>query len=186
LIMDEYAYTTPVPSHSGFVTTLIHRSTVADTEVKLDSQFTLPGASGALLQLGDRPLMLFSMHLTPYKDSAPLRQKYLSELITQLPPGPLILAGDMNMREAETSFVVDSLELSDVYLDIDPGKEHYATWDSTLNLYHKEGFTFRARFDRVFSREIKPQAFNLIGTEVQSNENHFLSDHFGIHTEFAW
>ncbi|MHA2501952.1 MAG: endonuclease/exonuclease/phosphatase family protein [Candidatus Kariarchaeaceae archaeon] len=185
LIMDEYAYAKPAPSHSGFSTVFIHRSTIADCDVKLDSQFTLTSASGALLSLNDEPLIVFSLHLPPYKQNAPLRKEYLIHLMSQLPEAPLVLAGDMNMREEETQGTVDA-GLTDAYLHLEPGPEHRFTWDSRINHFYSEVNPFVARFDRILTHQLEPTSFQLMGNDVQTNEHHFLSDHFGIYVEIGW
>lgn len=99
---------------------------------------------------------------------------------------PIIIAGDMNMRETETIGVVNNLNLIDAYLKCGTPESKY-TWDTYKNAYYLNGEKFRARFDRIFLKNINCSNFRLIGNNpISDRENHFLSDHFGVSIELLF
>lgn len=103
---------------------------------------------------------------------------------------PVLIVGDMNMREAETTAVTDpaGLGLSDAYLTAAASGTASAnaknTWDTRCNRYYDEGFKYACRYDRVFCKGAEwagVRAFELVGHMPEHGvEGFYLSDHFGI------
>lgn len=176
-----------VKTHAGFTTIFTRKGRIAGQPIELESQLTLPPLAGMSLHVGDHFLIIFSVHLPPYKKNADHRRGILANLIKQLnPTQPLILAGDMNMRERETNAILKQGVL-DAYREVDdPDRKRYATWASTLNKFHNTNHPFIARFDRIFVNELRVDSYQLVGNSPQLGPDHFLSDHFGILAEFSF
>ena len=146
-----------------------------------------------------RYVYLASAHLAPHKEYASKRNEQMKQVVDWIEQDQeqesdaeicWILAGDMNMRDAETASMkkVSSRgnKLSDVWEAA--GKPHTSrfTWDSKRNKYHRDCFEFTCRFDRIFTfPEIKPQRFHLVGDEpFPGRDDQFVSDHYGIFASF--
>ena len=123
-------------------------------------------------------------HLFPYKNNIATRLGQLEDILSQVDKDqPLIIAGDMNMRESETERVLSTFSLEDAFL-LKGTKETKFTWDSKINKYHEKSHEFAARFDRVLVRGLEVSEFALIANRPSSEiKNHFLSDHYGISAE---
>jgi len=188
-LSDRYVSGQVVPSHSGFSAVFVRRGPIANHEIQLDSQLSLPPATGVSLQIGEEQLLIFSLHLFPTKANAPQRLQFLSSFLPQVRASqPLLIAGDFNMREVETE-AVTALGLRDAYQQWDdPDRKLYATWDSIVNLFHDNRYPFRARYDRVFYRNLQLQDYQLLGrTPIElAGSSYYLSDHFGIYAEFSF
>ena len=100
-----------------------------------------------------------------------------------------ILIGDMNMRKSENESIEHLPQhstLSDAWKQCGNPKNRW-TWDSYTNLYHPPPqYSFRARFDRVYSwpASWKALSFARFADLPIQNSKHFLSDHFGIRVSF--
>lgn len=142
-------------------------------------------------------LNLLNTHLESTKDFASHRMRQLlrmRDLVKEMPPTePVILAGDLNMRDKE---LAESGGLPEGWIDVweATGKrpECRYTWDTMRNdnLDTNFGkFKPRCRFDRVLVRDSKPsklipKTFSLIGLERLKPHVCFPSDHWGILTVF--
>ena len=109
-----------------------------------------------------------------------------------------ILLGDFNMRTAEDHAAENALMKEDGILWIDAWKASpsgpikYAskfTWDSFVNIYHEDGFQYRARYDRCYYRGediLGVNKFDLVGNSpVENRKGDYLSDHFGMVVELG-
>lgn len=176
-----YHYVEPVNSHSGLVGVFVKKT------YKIHS--TTPIPPSIVLELSeeeeDQKFFFVGCHLLPYKQNANNRLDQMSvifQIINRISEDlPVIIAGDMNMRESETKAIISTFAMDDAYWKSDKSKENQYTWDSRINLYHEEAFQFVCRFDRIFLKNTKIVDFKLIGNKpVSENPNHFISDHFGI------
>ena len=72
--------------------------------------------------------------------------------------------------------------LTDCWKDAGSIKADGTTWDSNTNLYHRDGFGFSCRFDRIYSRGgLTTEAFSVaFNTPVQGTAGWYLSDHYGL------
>ena len=71
----------------------------------------------------------------------------------------IVIAGDTNMRKTEDE-QVENLRLQDAWKTMvwkkwHGYKQYEYTWDSHDNLYHKNGYKFRCRFDRMYLRDVE-------------------------------
>ena len=126
-------------------------------------------------------LTLVSVHLAAGAAGAQQRATQLRLLHStfQSIPGPLIIAGDTNMRENETSEACKIVECQDAFISCGSPPHHKFTWDSFQNRFYDNGVRFKARFDRVLYRNnLTVSDFSLVKAPQPSNT--FLSDHFGI------
>ena len=100
---------------------------------------------------------------------------------------PVIVAGDFNMRDHETSSACDILGLQDAFIYAGSPKNHKFTWNSCINEYHQNTMQFTARFDRVLGHLQNADIldFELIGNTPQPDKT-YLSDHFGIFVKLQW
>ncbi len=175
-----YHFVEPVYSHSGLVGVFVKKT------YKIHSTTPIPPSLVLELSKEESPNFFFvGCHLLPYKQNADNRLDQMSvifQIINQISEDyPVIIAGDMNMRENETKNMISTFDMNDAYWKSDKSKENQYTWDSRINLYHEEAFQFVCRFDRIFLKNAKVIDFKLIGNKpVSENLNHFISDHFGI------
>ena len=94
-----------------------------------------------------------------------------------------VFAGDMNMRKKE-DLDIESLHnppLIDAWKELGTSKNRW-TWDSRINHHNEHGFSFQARFDRIYytKENITQHSFTRVGDRPLTNPRHFSSDHFGI------
>ena len=137
-------------------------------------------------------LVIGSCHLEPFKQGASIRYAQLEAVHKE--SAYMVLAGDMNMRKDEDGHAED-MGWEDAWKKGGGKATEQFTWDSKVNLYHRDGFGFHCRFDRIYLRNIdEVKSFRLIANEPIDNGgasmaknkkssfgNHFyLSDHFGI------
>lgn len=184
----DYNYTTPIQTHSGFVSIFVHKS------LKIEKELSLDHASIIVVEIINKQKIIISgCHLLPSKENSQLRLLQLAQIIAvtsqiQIDADnesmPLIILGDMNLREVETKPILEKLQLQDVFWSLKIDKSQKFTWDSRINRYNKNSFEFIARFDRVFVRNLEVKSFKLIAnTPVSENKHHYISDHFGILVE---
>lgn len=140
---------------------------------------------------GERRMTFASSHLAPFKQNALIRLRQIRELMNALPAGDKVLLGDMNMRVAEDE-AVEGMGLTDAWKAAGSDRRTKNTWDSYVNKYHKGGFEFKCRFDRVYisSGSIKKGGtmvvlgYSLVGNTplgtAGGGSGHFLSDHHAI------
>ena len=146
-----------------------------------------------------RYVYLASAHLAPHKEYASKRNEQMKQVVDWIEQDQesepdaetcWILAGDMNMRGAETASMkkVSSRgsKLSDAWEAAGKPHESRFTWDSKRNKYHQNCFEFTCRFDRIFTfPQIKPRRFHLVGDEpYPDRDDQYVSDHFGIFASF--
>jgi len=143
-----------------------------------------------------RFVYLASAHLAPHKEGQTRRKEQMKAVVDWIeddqkvnPVGSevcWVLAGDMNMRDAETASIKtvssNGNVLSDAWEVSGKPAESRFTWDSKRNKYHRNCFEFLCRFDRIFTfPEIKPDRFHLVGDEpFHGTKDHFISDHYGL------
>ncbi|MHA2168496.1 MAG: endonuclease/exonuclease/phosphatase family protein [Candidatus Kariarchaeaceae archaeon] len=169
----------PVPSHSGYVGIFVKKH--------FEVLQTIQSPHWILVEIKDThnemQFYFAAAHLIPYNENRKQRMKQLKDIFASLSNRdlPLLLAGDMNMREDETKSVLEKYVLKDAFLSTSQELNKKFTWNSRINKYHQNGKEFVCRFDRVFLRKLRLKTFDLVGNENMSeNIGHYLSDHFGI------
>ncbi|KAL4859396.1 Tyrosyl-DNA phosphodiesterase 2 [Chlorella vulgaris] len=145
------------------------------------AKIPLPLPEGMSGTAGSAGYFVFAgCHLEPFSDGAPMRLKQLEVALRSMPPRcRLVLAGDLNMRNAEEPSV-EGLGLSDASKWA--GSKALFTWNSSINKYHgPEQRSYTARYDRVYLRGWSCQQLQLIANEpVTPGHLDYLSDHFGL------
>jgi len=195
---DNYRFKTPVGevlkaiSHAPYIYLLIHkRLNPFITSSCFDSGMLLAECQVTLNE-ETHTLSLASMHLPPFKQGTKKRVASLETLrhhITGFEEEAIhLLGGDTNLRVGEFEKTTLSGCYRDAWVDAGRSKTSKWTWDSFKNKYHMNGFSFRSRYDRIFSlgnstRKLICKRLEIINGK---HESWYLSDHFGIlcHYEF--
>ena len=140
----------------------------------------------------NRTILFGSCHLEPFKEHSSTRFAQLNA-IAQIGAfyDSLVLGGDFNMRKAEEPKIEKELQLVDAWKESGSDKRTRDTWNSNINHYHKNGFGFACRFDRVYLRNVAHvSSFGLVAHQPLESgrfgSNYYLSDHFGIVTELSF
>jgi hypothetical protein len=193
------------PSHCGYVDLLLRKGLHYEP-MELEN---LPSVAARLTF--PEKVVVSSSHLAPFKDGFPLRRQQLHDLMSTMTRGcdNCIILGDLNMRAAEDEYVENMCGgWSDAWKGCGSDLSSKFTWDSFVKLssligylthvqlefltrclllsrYHKDGFKFKARFDRCYTQgeSLKLKHFSLIGNRPVEEDNRrgdYLSDHFGI------
>jgi len=174
-------------SHCPFVFVLLHKR----LKPKISSSISEEGflLVNVTLTIADQEteFCLSSFHLAPYKENAKTRIAQLETLRHHASESEAIhlFGGDSNMRKDEWA----KTTLSGCYRDSweECGSNHKTrwTWNSKINHYHKDGFKFMSRYDRMFT--LGSQKQKLVATEFRVLGRHqtwYLSDHFGTFCKY--
>lgn len=177
----DYFHPEPVQSHSGWLSTFVRKNW------KTRNFFGQGFTSRIEIEYQDKYFTFVSCHLFPFKNNSSTRFGQLEDILHEVDDDmPLIIAGDMNMREDETKQVLSSFNVKDAFY-LKGSKETKFTWDSRINRYNENSHKFIARFDRIFIRGFDISEFRLIGNKpISENNDHFLSDHYGIVAELNY
>ena len=188
----DYQWLGSTRSHAGYVSLLVRRNFTAKT-MRLQG---LPIVA-ATLELGDRTVVIASVHLAPFIEGSDERADQMEELqtaATTAKADALLFLGDTNMRDAEDDEVENDLGLTDVWKVAGASDHNRYSWDtlahdSWQNLFYADTRPYQQRYDRIYfwnagketSNMLEVSSFALIGNEpVAPSKHHFLSDHFGI------
>lgn len=127
-----------------------------------------------------REVTVVSVHLAAGSQGVLLRSTQLRLMQQTLKhvTTPLIIAGDTNMRESETQDACKTLGCDDAFIECGSPDAHKFTWDSFKNRYYENGMNFKARFDRIFCKDLSVSSFCLVGNIPIHNS--YASDHFGL------
>jgi exonuclease III len=169
----------PVETHSGVTTLLIDEEVLKIKEVHI-----LQAGVKAIIEWGDKLIQIISTHLPPFKNNAPQRFQILQSYLNNIATDPLLILGDMNMRDNETAGTLQ-LGLKDSFIEIGEPKSEKFSWDSRKNPFRRNDFGFVCRFDRILTKGFRTKSFNLIGNKDISGSKHYLSDHFGLKAELT-
>ena len=190
--VESCGYTTlgHITTHCDEACLFVNAEAVASNRLQVNNTCPHHQSAGVFgeLQFGSKKVCIGSMHLAPFKDNGPARQRQLvAALSMAVDNGSVpILAGDMNIREPEAKqFLLSDLVKSHPIRDAWNGEAMARfSWDTNRNHYYgPEGFGFRARFDRVFvGTGVKVDSYKLVGDEPVRGT--YLSDHFGICVTF--
>ena len=181
-------------SHCGFTTILLSRKILINFKVyALD----IVGPT-VIISICERQhpkniphkITLIGGHLSPFKNGNRNRLCEITEAIkvAECHKGTsIIFGGDLNMRNEEM-INVKKIGLRDAFIELGSPKDASVTWDSFRNKYHHEGFQFSCRFDRfLFSGNVNPVCIKTnANTPVNGKEDHYLSDHFAVQTEWMF
>lgn len=158
----------------------------------------LPSVAASITLPDSTKIAISSSHLMWSKEGASERKHQYTSLMKYMleHSSNCILLGDFNMRTAEDYAAENALMKEDGIPWIDAWKASpsgpikYAskfTWDSFVNIYHEDGFQYRARYDRCYYRGediLGVNKFDLIGNSpVENRKGDYLSDHFGMVVE---
>ncbi|EGD75669.1 hypothetical protein PTSG_07788 [Salpingoeca rosetta] len=137
-----------------------------------------------------KEVWLGNVHLETYRKYAGRRCLQFLQSLQALSRHDLgILAGDMNLREAEAQRVLQQCRgaapytsIGDAWEMVGSPKEQEFTWDLQLNTsWSHFPNNPRIRFDRCYVKGLRARSFELVGTRALTHFGHF-SDHFGICT----
>jgi endonuclease/exonuclease/phosphatase family metal-dependent hydrolase len=213
------------PSHCGLVGLFIRSAFLQEAQASFTRVWPPAVTNGVDMMAGDRvpavlayiawqstgvALVVSSCHLEPFKEGKKVRAAQLQAIAKaatlkyNIPATRMILAGDMNMRQAEDAAVEKLLgqdNWTDAWKQAGSSRQEAYTWDSSINHYHgMDAFQFHCRFDRVYLYNVKiVQSFQLMANKPMSSSsstsndpydspnrhgqyNYYLSDHFGIVT----
>ncbi|KAG2499003.1 hypothetical protein HYH03_003189 [Edaphochlamys debaryana] len=206
-LTEHYDFYGPTPSHRGDCWVATRKG----GPVQADGPPTSAGPCVLLpVRLGSRRLVAACAHLAPFAGNGLKRARQVEAIVAaasrlaaspsleEAQPGPeagpgvgpeavgalqapLVLAGDMNMREDETSVAAEN-GLTDAWVELGCPKEHRFTWNTMINHYYYDGKQYTARYDRVLlGPGLAPVQMRLVGhTPCSEVTRHFLSDHFGL------
>ncbi|PNW75306.1 hypothetical protein CHLRE_12g521600v5 [Chlamydomonas reinhardtii] len=169
-----------VPSHRGDCMIARRR----DSPLELLPQ-PPPAAVGPCLllrlRLGGQELTAACAHLAPFAENAPKRMQQIARIVAAAPSElPLLLAGDMNMREKETP-AAGEVGLMDAWVEAGSPPGQRWTWDTRTNKYYDGGHEYTARYDRILYRGCHVGGLRVTGnTPASDDPHHFLSDHFAL------
>ncbi|KAG2453583.1 hypothetical protein HYH02_001801 [Chlamydomonas schloesseri] len=169
-----------VPSHRGSCMVARRR----DSPLQILSE-PPPCAVGPCLllrlRLGGVDFTAACAHLAPFQEYAPKRLQQIGGIVTAAPAQlPLLLAGDMNMREKETP-AAGGAGLLDAWVEGGSPPGQRWTWDTRVNKYYDGGHEYTARYDRILYRGCHVGDLRVTAnTPASDNPSHFLSDHFAL------
>jgi poly(A) polymerase len=144
----------------------------------------------AVLDTGERPLLVATVHLTSNhaEDAERKRAAELEALLTAIGGGSLdaILLGDFNVGDEGTPPSLAAAGFSDAWRRLfpdDPGFTFDPTGNALARIMSRTGLP--GRLDRVLSRgRLRAHAMRRLGTEP-IGESLFVSDHYGLAAEIA-
>lgn len=162
-------------SHGGIINILFNKN-----KVKNISQIPIEDNIPVLLirfMLNEKDYFLGGCHLAPFPENSELRLQQLILARTTVPPNkPLILIGDMNIREKESKV----FEKEEIFKLKDSGDKR-RTW---FRSFFEKNSPISSRFDRLYySNKLELQKFDLFGRIYKNNKFELLSDHLAIKTE---
>ncbi|KAG2439230.1 hypothetical protein HXX76_004592 [Chlamydomonas incerta] len=172
--------TVAVPSHRG--SCMIARRRDSPLELLAEPPPCAVGPCLVLrLRLGGQALTAACAHLAPFEEYAPKRQQQIARIVAAAPADvPLLLAGDMNMREKETPAAGEA-GLLDAWVEAGSPPDQRWTWDTRTNKYYDGGREYTARYDRILYRGCHVGGLRVTAnTPASASRHHFLSDHFAL------
>ncbi|GLI58563.1 hypothetical protein VaNZ11_000310 [Volvox africanus] len=182
-LIDDYDFHGEAPSHRGscFIGTLKNAALrVAGPVLAVGPCILLPLCLRRAAQ--ERRFLATSAHLAPFYEFHPVRARQIAAIVAAAPEGaPLVLAGDLNMREEEND-VGTRHGLLDAWVEGGSPVSERWSWNTDVNRYYTEGRKYKARYDRVLYRGCRVLSFALVGNQPCSvDKPHYLSDHFGLY-----
>lgn len=173
LTSSEYIKICSATSHAGRMC-MYAKPNIQVAIVSYDSQLPIVSVD---ITTANKKIRFSSAHLCPGKDGAYTRECQLNQIT--LDDTPHVLMGDLNVREAENDYIAEM-----GWTDATDRMDY--TWNSLLNLYHRDGYKFRCRFDRILYHGLPAPTYSIIGNEpLDGNVNCYLSDHFGLNAVFT-
>lgn len=172
-------------SHCGYVDLLLKKK-LAEQSKPISLDENLASVACRIVLPNKTTISVSSSHLAPFKHGAGTRLRqcqFLKESLRQESDN-MILLGDYNMRQSEDTAIENILGI-DAWKAAGSNHRSKFTWDSIVNEYHEDGFSFRARFDRCYvgGGNIHVNRFGLIGNKAVvggGSKKDFLSDHYGM------
>ncbi|XP_075239129.1 tyrosyl-DNA phosphodiesterase 2-like isoform X2 [Convolutriloba macropyga] len=154
------------------------------------------------------PMSFYTTHLESTKAVYQTRVKQLQQCVNEMTGNDVaqfkLLAGDLNLRDAELTTVEKMSSIKDAWIESGSVKESQYTWDMSVNdnLENMKNSKVKCRFDRVYYISEKHTSYsNEVGADEKCNDRlelksfeligkerlgcgMFPSDHFGILTDF--
>ena len=158
----------------------------------------------AEMKFNNRHLLVASVHLAPFDEGEYKRKMQMKTLLSlsESRSMPLLVMGDMNMRDREDDTMENELGLLDAWKLAGSNVDTRYTWDTvdhrneisegTFNQYYgKRTRQYQRRYDRIYVSTatgtvgfaVSP-TFDLIANRPMTTEIDFLSDHFGMASQF--
>ena len=173
-----YRFIGAAAAHAGFVHLYVAR---AHGEA---ARSALPGEPGVActVDVGDVALTIVALHLPPFEAGADERAAIVRRVVASASQprraAALVLAGDLNVREAEAAELSKACSFVDVPYD-------GFSWNPRANGYYamEPGERRKChRFDRVMCRGAVSACAFLVGQCKQfvDGRSFYLSDHFGV------
>ena len=162
-------------SHGGIINILYNKKNIKESDIK---QYPLDNMVPVLLinlTKGKENYFLGGCHLAPFAENSELRIQEILIARSLVPlDKPLVLIGDMNMREKESKFIEQDKEL----FQLSDSGDKRKTW---FKSFFEENSPVSSKFDRVFiSQKLKINNFELFGRKSVNGKMELLSDHLAI------
>ena len=182
------------PSQPYFVVILTLKSELRPLSVET---VTFANSSMGRAMLGVKVELIFkpgqylyfaTAHLESGRETSAERKVQLREAseICATIGWPSVFGGDMNLRDYEVKDNLNKMMI-DVWENCGKENDTEYTWDTLLNdNVCLEGKKPRFRFDRLYTRQLAPSSFQLVGKDRISEIGRFPSDHFGILASFRF
>lgn len=145
---------------------------------------------------GSQNITVACTHLESQRKFGAVREKQLQaslQLLSKAKQGSdfAVLMGDMNAKGPELNHLIAQADWRDAWIAAHPQDKGF-TCDNTVNSNLEQGYTYRARLDRVYFRSSgsAPQLedIRIVGDSPCSKTvtpHLFISDHFGLITTFT-
>tara|TARA_B100001093_G_scaffold517631_1_gene599809 strand:- start:5062 stop:5799 length:738 start_codon:yes stop_codon:yes gene_type:complete len=171
-------------SHGGITNILFNKSKIKNiSQVPIGDNMEVPVLLIRFMMnegTYKKDYFLGGCHLAPFPENTELRLQQLILARTAVPPDkPLILIGDMNIREKESKL----FEKDDIFNMKDSGDKK-KTW---FRAFFEKNSPISSRFDRLYySSNLELVKFDLFGRIFRNNKFELLSDHLAIKSELKY
>ena len=139
---------------------------------------------------GQQKVLCLCSHLESCREFGEIRVQQLRQLfeVAHSYQGPVVIGGDLNIRDNEVKSVVHEMRSAHSNFDIKDAweasgclKDQKFTWICPGNT------KIKCRFDRIFFKpiDVSVPSFKLIGADKLMSTNSAPSDHLGISTRFV-
>lgn len=208
----DFVETSTAKSHCGIVKLLVAKKNLRS---RIENVTSIgPAVVVKLRASAERVVFVASMHLSPFRTNYLLRKSEIENVVSwcraqaqkestslSSSSSPVLycglLCGDTNMRKVEENLIekiaydaAKRVTLHDAWKTVGMPRDSKFTWDSYANKFNAECFSFRCRFDRIYTFEergiLRPKEFDLVGNVPVANSGgrQYLSDHYGILATF--
>lgn len=161
------------PSERSYFEVIAVRHPIVESHY---STFSYTQQGRGLSTLSINKLTILTAHLESQKAGSSMRVDQAENILTIMNKhkGAIIFAGDTNLRNSEWEDLKPK-QVKDAWETTGSAKKHKTTWQDT---------PYKARYDRVWHKNLEIKKFELFGTEKVMGIDHTPSDHYGIRVNF--